>query len=136
MELKRAECYKLMDGIRELKNEKINVKTAYSLIKNLKKIEEEYRISEEIRLKLVNNIRDFYAVRNEEDGSFEPDNNNAFGVKIIPEKLDEAVSEHMDYAAHLEEKVEIDLDTVQLKDLESLNIRVGLIEDLEPIIEN
>lgn len=135
MEMTRAESYKVMEGIRKLKEYKIGVKTGYTLIKNLKKLEEEFKISEELRNTLVKNLREDYALK-KEDGSFESDTNNMFGVKIKPEKLDDAVKEHMDYTNHLNEKVEYDIETISLKDLENLDINMGLLADLELIIDD
>lgn len=135
MELTRAEAYKVMEGIKKLKEYKIGVKTGYTLIKNLRKLEEEFKISEELRNNLVKNLREDYAVK-KEDGSFESDTTSMFGVKIKPEKLDDAVKEHMDYTNHLNEKVEYDIDTISLKDLESLDINMGLLADLENIIND
>jgi hypothetical protein len=132
MELTRTNAYTLMEGIKNLKDYKLNVKTAYTLIKNLKKLEEEFKISEEIRNRLVNNLREHYALK-KEDGSFESDN-NMFGIKIRKDKLEEAAKEHMDYNIHLNEKINFDIESIDLVDLEGLDINMGLLADLEPII--
>lgn len=132
MELTRTNAYTLMEAIKNLKDYKLNVRTAYTLIKNLKKLEEEFKISEEIRNRLVHNLREHYALKRE-DGSFESDN-NMFGIKIQESKIEEAAKEHMDYNQHLNEKIDFDIDTIDLSELEGLGINMGLLADLEPII--
>ena len=134
MKLTRIQAYTLMESIKHLKDYNFNVKTTYTLIKNLKKIEEEFKISVEIRDGLLSNLRDVYALKTY-DGSFESDS-NIFGIKIREDKLDDALKEHLEYTDHLNEKINFNIDSIDLSDLEGLNIEKDILSSLDMMIND
>jgi hypothetical protein len=132
MELSRSEAQTLIEAIVSLKEKKLNIKTSFNLIKNFRMLEEEIKLLEEVRTKLVNDVRECYAERTE-DGEFIQED-SVFGVKIKEDKIEEAQKYHGEYVNLLNEKVNIPLYTINIQELEDVDIEMSVIANLEKIL--
>lgn len=131
MKLRRSEFYKIMDGIISLKEEKIDIKTAYTIIKNYNIIEKERIISDEIRNKLVQIIQNEYALK---AGDEFIKANNVFGLEIIPEQMEEAMKKHTQYNQHLNEEIYLDIKQIYLSDINNIEISLSILSDIDKMI--
>ncbi len=132
MELSRSEAQTLLNAIVSLKEKKLNIRTSFNLIKNFKMLEEEIKMLEEVRTKLVNDVQKCYAERTEDDEFIQED--SVFGVKIKEDKIEEAQKYHGEYVNLLNERVNIPLYTINIQELEDVDIEMSVIANLEKIL--
>ncbi len=132
MELSRSEVQTLIEAIVSLKEKKLNIRTSFNLIKNFRMLEEEIKPLEEVRTKLVDDVKDSYAERTENDEFIQED--SVFGVKIKEDKIEEAQKCHGEYINLLNEKVNLPLYTINIQELEDVDIEMSVIANLEKIL--
>ena len=126
MEISVGELLELNRIMNELSNQKLNTILAYKMARILKKVEAEVTTAEESRIKTIMPF-----VKKDEDGNtiINNDSNTYETIEGKQNEISQALNEFFST------KIKLDLPTLNLKELEQIQLTPRQVEVLMPIID-
>ena len=121
--LKNIEIINIINSINELMNEKLPTKVGWNISKNLRKLDASFKTYIELENKLVKE----YAIK-DDNGEIVLDNNNP---KFAPNNKEKYLKERQEL---LNCEDEFDFLTINLSDLNNINIKPSILFNLEFMI--
>lgn len=126
MEISVGELLELNRIMNELSNQKLNTILAYKMARILKKVEAEVTTAEESRIKTIMPF-----IKKDEDGNpiINNDSNTYETIEGKQNEISQALNEFFST------KIKLDLPTLNLKELEQIQLTPRQVEVLMPIID-
>lgn len=119
--MKVKDIYIQFEGLTAISEKELPVKVALLVQKNLSKVQNEIKLTEEVRQKIISKYTDEKATKEADEGI----------IMLRKDKLDDFNKEHDEL---MNQDVEVKLNEISIKDINDITIKPRVLKQLESIL--